>query len=213
MFETQRLLLREYRLTDESFFIELFNDYDVLLGITTSYVAPSSERTREALKGLGKILLFMVAESKETGALVGFADINNVSPPQNLDGTIGIAIAKAWWGKGYGTEIMRWLVSYSFKTLGFRRLSLQVFASNPGAVALYEYVGFKHEGREREAIWREGEWVDLIRMGLLAREYYSDNTQAPQDVPENAPSESHPVSSACTQDGIASTAALDWVLL
>ncbi len=140
MFETDRLILREYRPSDESFFIKLFNDYDVLLGVTTSYVAPNSERTQEALKQLGKIPLFVVAESKETGAPLGFADINNVSPPQNLDGTVGIAIAKDWWGKGYGTEILTWLISYSFKTLGYRRLSLQVFASNPGAVTLYEHV-------------------------------------------------------------------------
>ena len=44
MFETDRLILREYRPSDEPFFIKLFNDYDVLLGVTTSYVAPNSER-------------------------------------------------------------------------------------------------------------------------------------------------------------------------
>ena len=33
--------------------------------------------------------------------------------------------------------------------------------------------GFEVEGRIREALWKEGEWVDLIWMGILSRDYYA----------------------------------------
>ena len=31
--------------------------------------------------------------------------------------------------------------------------------------------GFTHEGRKREALWKEGAWVDIVWMGLLSTEY------------------------------------------
>ncbi|KJA20517.1 hypothetical protein HYPSUDRAFT_43000 [Hypholoma sublateritium FD-334 SS-4] len=183
MFETARLRLREYRPSDEPFFLALFNDYDVLLNISSTYIAPSAARALEIVAALTRIPVFVVAECKATGAPLGFANVS-VSAPQNGDGTLGITIAKDWWGKGYGTEIMQWLIAYAFKVLGLRRLTLQVFSSNPGAVALYEHVGFKHEGRQREAIWKEGKWVDVLWMGILAREYYAGDASASQKILE-----------------------------
>lgn len=201
MFETNRLLLREYRPADEPFFLELFNTYDVLLNMTPNFVAPNHDRSLEYINSMKRTVLFVVAESKETGIQIGFANVH-IDPPQNLDGSISIALAKDWWGKGYGTEIMEWMIAYSFASLGLRRLSLKVFASNPGAIALYEHVyvphclaytglpfltysgsGFKHEGRQREAVWKEGKWVDFLMMGILSREYKSPRFQHSQNVP------------------------------
>ena len=143
MFETARLRLREYRPSDEAFFLQLFNDYEVLLGISLTYIAPSTTRALDIVAALNRIPVFVVAESKETGAAVGFANIT-IPAPQNLDGTFGIAVAQSWQGQGYGTEIMEWLVPYSFKVLGLRRVTLQVFSSNTGAIALYERVYVLH---------------------------------------------------------------------
>ena len=143
MFETARLRLREYHPSDEAFFLQLFNDYEVLLGISLTYIAPSTTRALDIVAALNRIPVFVVAESKETGAAVGFANIT-IPAPQNLDGTFGIAVAQSWQGQGYGTEIMEWLVPYSFKVLGLRRVTLQVFSSNTGAIALYERVYVLH---------------------------------------------------------------------
>ena len=144
MFETNRLLLREYRPADEAFFHKLFNTYDVLINITPNFVAPNhSDRTLELVNSMRRSTVFVVAESKETGAPLGYVNVH-IEQPQNLEGYISIAIAKDWWGKGYGTEIMEWLIGYSFTSLGLRRLSLKVFASNPGAIALYEHMYAAH---------------------------------------------------------------------
>ncbi len=143
MFETARLRLREYQPSDEAFFLQLFNDYDVLLNISSTYIAPSTTRALDVVAALNRIPVFVVAESKETGAAVGFANIT-IPAPQNLDGTFGIAVAESWQGQGYGTEIMEWLVPYSFRVLGLRRVTLQVFSSNTGAIALYERVYVLH---------------------------------------------------------------------
>jgi RimJ/RimL family protein N-acetyltransferase len=36
---------------------------------------------------------------------------------------------------------------------------------------LYARLGFVEEGREREALWHEGEWWDSVEFGMVEREW------------------------------------------
>lgn len=71
-------------------------------------------------------------------------------------------------GRGYGGDALRTAARFCFEELGLHRLSLVVRADHERALRLYERVGFQVEGREREAAWSGGAWVDFVRMGLLA---------------------------------------------
>ena len=57
---------------------------------------------------------------------------------KNRDVTLDIAIQQGMQGRGYGTEVLRWLVDYTFRALGMHRLSLDVFESNVGAYRIYK---------------------------------------------------------------------------
>ena len=46
-----------------------------------------------------------------------------------------------------------------------------MFAFNELAIRAYQRVGFVHEGRSREAIWRDGRWWDEIHMSVLEPEW------------------------------------------
>ena len=85
-------------------------------------------------------LLFVVVEDKETKTAIGFTLLNQTSGILNRDAEVGIALAKDWRGKGYGAEILAWLIRHSFNGLALNRLSLVVWASNSSAVKLYERV-------------------------------------------------------------------------
>ena len=50
-------------------------------------------------------------------------------------------------------------------------MSVRAFEWNTGAIKLYERLGFKHEGRGREALWHEGRWWDGLEMGMLEGEW------------------------------------------
>ena len=62
---------------------------------------------------------------------------------------LGIRIGnKAYWNKGYGTEVVSLLVQHAFeKILNVRRVWLKVLPENLGAIRCYEKVGFKAFGR------------------------------------------------------------------
>lgn len=73
--------------------------------------------------------------------------------------------------RGYGLEAMALVLRYAFHELGLHRVSLDVIADNRAAIALYERLGFREEGRLRERVLRDGAMSDLVYMGLLRREW------------------------------------------
>ena len=71
-------------------------------------------------------------------------------------------------GRGIGTAATHLAADLAFEKLGLHRLSLRVFSFNTSAIRCYERVGFREEGRARDAIMRDGRRWDEIQMGLLA---------------------------------------------
>lgn len=85
---------------------------------------------------------------------------------------MAIDILPLYQGKGYGSEAIRWGLNHAFKRAGLHKVRIRAFEWNDGAVRLYERIGFKHEGREREALWHEGRFWDSIEMGMIDREWW-----------------------------------------
>ncbi|WP_341394326.1 GNAT family N-acetyltransferase [Arthrobacter sp. G119Y2] len=99
---------------------------------------------------------------------LGEVVLNDLDPDNESVGfRIALAPAEVL-GQGYGTEATRAVVAHAFDVLGLHRVALEVFAFNPRAQRAYEKAGFTVEGRQREALFWEGEWVDAISMAMLA---------------------------------------------
>ena len=85
---------------------------------------------------------------------------------------VGVGIGeREYWGKGYGTDVMKLCLQYAFLELGAQRVSLGVHEYNPRAQRVYEKVGFRLEGRSRQDILREGRRFDSLWMGILREEW------------------------------------------
>ncbi len=74
-------------------------------------------------------------------------------------------------GKGLGTMATERCLQHAFEDLHLHRIWLQVRADNQPALKLYHRVGFVEEGRLRQAAFKQGQYVDLLSMGLLAAEF------------------------------------------
>jgi len=85
--------------------------------------------------------------------------------------SLRLAMRPGYRGRGYGTEAIELVLGFAFDGLGLHRVGLDVLAVNTRAVSLYENLGFRIEGRRRDA-YRDGErWCDGIDMGMLEDEY------------------------------------------
>jgi RimJ/RimL family protein N-acetyltransferase len=85
---------------------------------------------------------------------------------------VGIMIGdKTVWNQGYGSEVMTVLLRHGFRTLNLNRIYLRVYAENKRAIRAYEKVGFVHEGRMRQAVYKQGSYSDILYMSVLREEW------------------------------------------
>ena len=78
--------------------------------------------------------------------------------------TLGITVAKAFWGLGLGRRMMELLLDWG-RLRKLRKMYLHVYADNERAIALYRSLGFVEEGRLREDVLRaDGSFTDTIVM-------------------------------------------------
>lgn len=77
-------------------------------------------------------------------------------------------------GQGIGAEAIQLTLKFGFEKLNLHRIELEVFSFNNRAYAAYCRAGFIEEGRRREAEFIDGQYCDVIIMGILHHEY-SDN--------------------------------------
>jgi len=123
--ETERLLLRELRLTDLDGMFELDSDPEVhkYLGNKPVKTIDESQKILESVltqykeRGIGR---FAVIE-KSSGDFVGWSGLR-LNTEYNMNGLtkyydVGYRLIKRYWGKGYATESGKVSVEYAFKTM------------------------------------------------------------------------------------------------
>ena len=85
---------------------------------------------------------------------------------------LGILIGdRECWNRGYGRDAVKLLLDFGFHHLGARRVSLDTNARNVRAIRCFEACGFVEEGRPRKVVWLDGDYVDLVFMGILREDW------------------------------------------
>ncbi|KAH7098112.1 acyl-CoA N-acyltransferase [Auriculariales sp. MPI-PUGE-AT-0066] len=174
---TDRLRLRSYDPgRDEQGLAATFFSVENFRAGTRDYVPMRPKDLSGCITWLNNSLLYAIIETKD-GEFAGAVVVEAVGGARNRHGSIAISLVRELQGRGFGTEVMRWLLEHSFNQLGLHRLSLDVLANNERAVAVYKKVGFVEEGRRRKVIWLDGDWIDIVSMGLLDEEWRAGKAQ------------------------------------
>ena len=88
------------------------------------------------------------------------------------DGQLSILIGrKAVWHLGYGTAGIRAALEIAFDEMGLFRVWADIPEYNKSAQAIFDHLGFVHEGTLRKSRPHEGSRFDSVVMGMLATEY------------------------------------------
>ncbi|MBR7796523.1 MAG: GNAT family N-acetyltransferase [Bacillota bacterium] len=175
LFESSRIKLRKMTIEDTDLYHQWRNDIDVMQTTSPNLDIYTFEETKSFVREVilhsstSKSYIITVKDSGETPiGVISLIQIDNVN--HNAECIIDIG-NKDYWGKGYGKEAMQLLLNYAFSEMNLHRLSLRVFSFNLKAIKLYEKLGFFHEGRSRQFLYRNGKWHDLLHMGMLRTEY------------------------------------------
>ncbi|HEU4882475.1 MAG TPA: GNAT family N-acetyltransferase [Longimicrobium sp.] len=132
--------------------------------------APPVEASRVFVRGViesGGVSLVAV---DGTGTVVGWCDVQRrmLEGFQHV-GTLGIGMLPEVRGQGLGRRLMTTAIDAA-REKGMERIQLGVFASNTRAIALYESLGFVHEGLKRRARKFDGGYDDDVMMALFLDE-------------------------------------------
>ncbi|MCE3255429.1 MAG: GCN5-related N-acetyltransferase [Rickettsiaceae bacterium] len=90
---------------------------------------------------------------------------------QNRSVCVGGDILENKSGQGYGKIMYEMIFKLCFKTWDMNRVWLSVLEDNERAIKLYKKMGFVDEGRQREAIYKDGKHVDYLMMSILKNEF------------------------------------------
>ena len=176
MISAERVRLRAIERDDIPRFVEWLNDPEVISGLLINLPLATWDETRwfENLANRPSEERPLALEARQPGG--PWIHIGNAGLHQ-LDwiarsAEFGIFIGdKSFWNNGYGSAATRLMLKHGFETLNLNRISLQVYESNPRAIHVYEKVGFVHEGRLRQATFRNGRFIDILWMSILRSEW------------------------------------------
>ena len=171
----ERIRLRHTEREDLPFFVEWLNDPDVRRGLMLHLPLSIAEEEQWFENMLtspqDERPLVIEAKTEDDWTMIGNSSFHNLDW-RNRNAELGIFIGeKSYWDRGYGTEVMRLLLKHGFNTLNLHMIYLRVYEDNRRAIRAYEKAGFVEDGRLRQMIFKDGEFLDVIFMSVLRAEW------------------------------------------
>jgi RimJ/RimL family protein N-acetyltransferase len=147
--ETERLILRHYRLSDFEEHYKLLADPGVMRYLLGGKPMSKVEAWRHMAFLVGHWELlgygYFAAEEKATGRFVGLIGFKN---PEGWPGfEVGWTIAPEFQGRGFATEGGRFLLSHAFNEMGREHVISVIHPDNKASIRVAERIGEKFELR------------------------------------------------------------------
>lgn len=170
----ERVYLSPINTDDLEIYTMWLNDPHVtgFLGNYGDVLSLSSERSfLEKMAAGGYNFAIVRSEDDQLLGNISFEEVHPVS----RRATVGLFIGEAEnRGKGYGSEALRLMLDYGFRTLNLHNIMLYVHADNEPGLACYEKLGFREFGRRTESKFKDGRYVDVVHMEILDRAFLGE---------------------------------------
>lgn len=149
MFETTRLLVRKFTLSDTLDLHEYLSDPVTYLFEPGQPVSLEEAQELVVQRSAGENFLAVVL--KQTGKLIGHLYIEQVSPMECRTWELGYIFNPRYQRQGYASEAAAALVVYIFANTHAHRIMARCDPRNPASWKLLEKIGFVREGHFRQA--------------------------------------------------------------
>jgi RimJ/RimL family protein N-acetyltransferase len=170
--EGKRIYLSPLEMEDLDRFCVWYNDPKLRMFLILPYPTTKIDEKdfiERKTKSKEDIVLSIVA--KQGDRLIGNIGLHQMNRVTRC-AMLGIAIGDLMMtSRGLGSEAIRLMLDYGFKTLNLHRIELFVHDVNDRAQEAYQRIGFVVEGRKREALYSDGKYHDEMIMAILKREW------------------------------------------
>lgn len=173
--EGEKIYLRNIEMKDISDkYLGWLNDPEVNQYLETRFISQSIAVIQEfvAAQINSKDSYLFAVIDKVTGEHVGNVKLGAINK-FHLTAEVSLMIGeKKCWGKGFGTEAYRLLVSLAFGTLGLFKCTLGVYKSNAGSLKIAQNAGFQMEGiRKKQVVTADHQRDDVVIFGIINHEF------------------------------------------
>jgi len=171
-FESNRLWLRALIEEDaQGNYGSWLNDREVTSFNTHGRFPVTEDSLKEYIKSSnssGTIMVFAILY-KETNEHIGNISLQNIDW---IDSNAEIAFLlgeKKYWGKGIMLEAGELLIKHAFNFLNLHRVYCGTSSLNIGMQKLAVKLGMSQEGVRKDAIFKNGEYLDIIEFGIVSK--------------------------------------------
>ena len=77
--------------------------------------------------------------------------------------------------RGAGSFAVKEMLRHGFYNLNLQRIELEVLEENSRAIHVYEKCGFRLEGKKRNAVFKQGEFKNVLLYSVLRQEFMPEN--------------------------------------
>ena len=152
IFETERLILREFTLADTRLLLNLNTSPEVLRYIHE----PALRNEAHALEILENIILPQyqinhgrwAIHTRKDGAFIGWCGLKFLTETQTTD--LGYRLLPGQWGNGYATEAAKKCIQYGFTQLHIEEIFGKAHIDNVASIRVLENAGMKYLGNTIE---------------------------------------------------------------
>lgn len=171
---TERLILRPFVPADAADVQRLAGDREIAAGTLT---IPHPYPDGAAEEWIGKHQAWLEEERelvlaitvRETGELAGTMGLMLKLAHDKAE--LGYWIGVPYWGRGYATEAAVAMMQYGFEHWSLHRIEALHFSRNPASGKVMQKLGMRYEGKLREDVKKDGEYLDIEVYGVLRREF------------------------------------------
>ena len=106
----------------------------------------------------------------DTGQIVGMVSLTRIDYVHRNAEYNAVVGERGEQNRGVGTAATRAMVRHGFFDLNLHRIYVSILRQNVGSIRMCEKAGFREEGTIREGAYKNGQYHDLVLMGVLKSE-------------------------------------------
>lgn len=152
IFDTPRLLLRQFTVDDAPLILELNSDPEVIKYVHEPLLT-TEEQAKKVIndiilpqykKNLGRWAIF----TKHNNEFIGWCGLKLLAAKNEID--LGYRLQRAFWGKGFATEAASKAISYGFKSLNLKTITGKAHSENISSINILKKIGMQFIRNEVE---------------------------------------------------------------
>lgn len=174
--ETERLILRNFELTDLDAVMSYYNEPDVQRYLDWKVRDKGECRqaldimhTQVSLQRPGDTLSRAIVR-KDNNVLIGQVSLRWADATAG-QGELRFAMHPKFRGRGYATEAVKAMLDLAFDHFHIHRVFARLDARNNRSVKLMHRIGMRLEAHYREHALFQGEWDEELHFAILDREW------------------------------------------